>query len=137
MAEINKKLSNMLTKNDSGLKNMMRELIEEMKDELLKSVIHKIETLEGTIFEKQQGNEKLANDVKRLEEKLNNEKEEKQQLKMEMTKQHIIHDEKFNELEQYSRRNNIRLSGCVDKERETPEESVNIVLETLNEVTTL
>ncbi|KAH3810462.1 hypothetical protein DPMN_138854 [Dreissena polymorpha] len=67
----------MLTKNDSGLKIMMRELIKEMKDELLKSVMHKIETLEGTIFEKQQVNDKLANDVKRLEEKLNNEKEEK------------------------------------------------------------
>ncbi|KAH3734770.1 hypothetical protein DPMN_041217 [Dreissena polymorpha] len=132
LAEINKKLSKMLTKNDSGLKIMMRELIKKMKDELLKSVMHKIETLEGTIFEKQQVNDKLANDVKRLEEKLNNEKEEKQQLKMEMTKQQLIHEEKLNELEQYSRRNNIKLSGCVDKERETAEESVNIVLKTLN-----
>ncbi|KAH3749763.1 hypothetical protein DPMN_184276 [Dreissena polymorpha] len=73
LAEIYKKLSNMLTKNDSGLISMMRELVNEMKDELLKSVIHKIETLESSIFDKQQENDKLANEIKRLEEKLNNE----------------------------------------------------------------
>ncbi|KAH3719996.1 hypothetical protein DPMN_062883 [Dreissena polymorpha] len=120
----------MLTKNDSGLKSMMRELVNKIKDELLMSVIHKIETLESSIFEKQQENDKLANEVKKLEEKLNNEKDEKQQLKMEMTKQQLTNEEKSNELEQYIRRNNTRLSGCVDKE--TAEESVNIVLKTLN-----
>ena len=49
---------------------------------------------------------------------------------MEMTKQQLTNEEKSNELEQYIRRNNTRLSGCVDKE--TAEESVNIVLKTLN-----
>ncbi|KAH3698718.1 hypothetical protein DPMN_086265 [Dreissena polymorpha] len=116
LAEINNKLSNMLTKNDSGLKSMMRELVNEMKDELFKSVIHKIETLESSVFEKQQEDDKFANEVKRLEEQLNNEKDEKQQYKMEMTKQQLTNEKKINELEQYSGRNNIRLSGCVDKE---------------------
>ncbi|KAH3698683.1 hypothetical protein DPMN_086229 [Dreissena polymorpha] len=116
LAEINNKLSNMLTKNDSGLKSMMRELVNEMKDELFKSVIHTIETLESSVFEKQQENDKFANEVKRPEEQLNNEKDEEQQYKMEMTKQQLTNEKKLNELEQYSGRNNIRLSGCVDKE---------------------
>jgi len=42
-----------MKKDDSGIRIMMEDIVNEMKDELLKSVIGKIEILEGCLLEKQ------------------------------------------------------------------------------------
>ena len=51
--EINKHLNNLMKKDDSGIRIMMEDIVNEMKDELLKSVIGKIEIQEGCLLEKQ------------------------------------------------------------------------------------
>ena len=94
---------------------MMEDIVKEMKDELLKSVIGKIEILEGCLLEKQQENDKLRTEIDYLKERTENTKQENVQLPM---RKHNL-EEKINDLEQYSRRNKIRISGVRVKANET------------------
>ena len=48
--EINKQLNNVMKTDDSGLRIMMEDIVKEMKDELLKSVIGRIELLQQDPF---------------------------------------------------------------------------------------
>jgi len=59
---------------------MMEDIVKEMKDELLKSVIGRIEILEGCLFEKQQENDKLRSEMDKLKETTENTKQENVQL---------------------------------------------------------
>ena len=59
LQEINKKLSNVITKDDDSIKNMIRETFLLMKTEFLKSVSHRIDIFEGKLFDKEEGNSKL------------------------------------------------------------------------------
>ena len=51
LTEINKKLSNVITKGDGTLREMIKEVFQQMKDEFLRSVSHRIDILEGKLFE--------------------------------------------------------------------------------------
>ena len=73
LEEINKKLSNVLQKDDGFLRILIKELFQQMKDEFLRSVYKRIEILEGRLFEKDQDNDKLLGSIdvlkKQIEEK--------------------------------------------------------------------
>ena len=64
---INTKLANVITKDDSTLQTLIRETFKEMKEELLKSVSHRIDILEGKLFEKEQENDELKEKIKKVE----------------------------------------------------------------------
>ena len=120
-----------MKKDDSGIRIMMEDIVNEMKDELLKSVIGKIEIQEGCLLEKQQENDKLRTEIDYFKERTENTKQENVQLPREkMRKQNL--EEKINDLEQYSRRNKIRISGVRVKENETIEETATSIVQTLN-----
>ncbi|XP_052791850.1 uncharacterized protein LOC128225998 [Mya arenaria] len=88
--DINQKLNNMLTKNDrSFIQNIIMDTLDEIKDTLLKSVVHRVEILESE-----------------------------------------LHETIVNDLEQYSRRNNIRITGDIkDSSGQTSHETAQQVLE--------
>lgn len=132
LKEINQKLSNVVTKNDAFLKDMIKEIVSEMKEEVLKSANSRIDILEGTLFCKQQENDKLKDELGKLKKQLETANEENSKLQRQIQQKSQTLEGKLNDLDQYGRRNNIRVSGIRDQENETAEESVKIVVDTLN-----
>ena len=108
----------------------------------MRSVNHRIEVLEGDLHDYKDQNEKLMNRVKTLENDLTKksgaiDKQRKENEKLQTTIQDT--DKAFygrvNELEQYTRRNSIRIWGLPEtEEREDAYASANVVVSKLNEI---
>ncbi|MCG8044712.1 MAG: hypothetical protein N0E48_03345, partial [Candidatus Thiodiazotropha endolucinida] len=125
LAEMNTKLSNVMTKDDGSLRTIIKEVFQQMKDAFLASVNKRIEILEGRLFERHQDNENLNKTVNSLNKTVTNLNGTIDGLKTQVTgKQKEIDDQKaenkrlteqvatltlnteakMNELEQYSRK---------------------------------
>ena len=81
LKEINKKMENVLTKNDTFLKDMIKTTLDQMKDDLLKSVFHRIELLEVKLFEKEKENDLLKSKLTDLEKNMKTQKDENEKMK--------------------------------------------------------
>ena len=98
-----------------------------MKGQIINSVILRVEKLESEMHDTAVENEKLKKKVSTYEK-------ENIQLKSDINKEIEDRKEKLNDLEQYGRRNNIRITGIpFDKENETAYETTDNVLRLLNE----
>ncbi|KAH3896097.1 hypothetical protein DPMN_020270 [Dreissena polymorpha] len=76
LANISKKLENLFSGQDKSFKQMIVEIMNQTKDEFLKSVEHKIEVLEGKLFEKEKDNDKLKEKVDRLKKQIKSNREQ-------------------------------------------------------------
>ena len=139
LEEINKKLSNVLQKDDGFLRDLIKEMFQQMKDEFLRSVYKRIEILEGRLFEKDQDNDKLLGSIdllkKQIEEKntkIEEQNVENQKLRDQVEKVNLNFESKMNDMEQYSRKNSVRISGISEIGYESAEETIGKVTETLN-----
>lgn len=132
MSELNSKMSTMISKEDGSLRSIIKEIFNEMKEEFLKSVSHRIDMLEGKLFEKETQNEDLKKEVNMLEKKIAAQKLENENLRDEITKRENKTNEKINHLEQYSRINNIRISGLEEEESENRTKTEDKVVSFLN-----
>lgn len=115
LRQINDKLANVLTKDDGNIRAMMKEMITQMKEELLKSVVYRLDILEGNLFTKDQENDKLKEHVKSLGKTVDEQGEENNNLRYKLRKSEEKTEEFLNEVEQYSRSNNVRISGIAEK----------------------
>ncbi len=130
----NKKLENVLVKNDGSLQGAIKECLMEIKEDLLKSVIKSVEILEGRLFEKDQELEKLKAQTKTLDTELTSQKDKHEKVLQELKKVDEKRQKYENESEQYSRANNIKLRGIEDTNlKETSRESAEKVIKTLRE----
>ena len=125
-------MSNVLTKDDKSLKQMMKSIFKEMKDDFLQSVFHRIELLESKLYDKDQENDKLKTQIKKLNTDLEEQKSENLTLRGEIDEKSEIMNGKLNDLEQYGRRNNVRIEGMINDKDETPEMTSKLVIDTLN-----
>ncbi|KAH3824156.1 hypothetical protein DPMN_125986 [Dreissena polymorpha] len=64
---VNKKLENVMMKGHTSIRDTLKDLITEMKDELLTSVINRIDQLERKMFEREQEYDKLKESVQSLD----------------------------------------------------------------------
>lgn len=55
----------MVSKEDGSLRSIVKEVFAQMKEEFLKSVSHRIDILEGKLYEKESENGNLRTEVKR------------------------------------------------------------------------
>ena len=131
LKQINKKLSNVLTKDDNSIKDLIRETLKTMKNDFLESVSHRIDILEGKLFEKEEENTQLKEKIEQLEK-------ENEKIKSEQNKANdvILNDQtklkgELNNLEQYGRRNNLRFNGLFEDRQETAEQTGRKVAECL------
>ncbi|XP_052791917.1 girdin-like [Mya arenaria] len=138
LKEINKKLANVITKDDDSLRGMMTTLINDMKTDLLKSFEHKIEVLESALHDSRQENEQLQKRIENLEKTCENEKDKASQKTVDMRNVTLLQGGKLNDLEQYSRRNSLKIAGIPETTNtgknsyETAEQSTKKVIEKLN-----
>ncbi|KAH3825570.1 hypothetical protein DPMN_127450 [Dreissena polymorpha] len=96
LKEISSKLS------DLNHKDIIRETVEELKEKLLGSVMKRIEIIEGNMFEQAKEVESLKHQI---EEKI---------------WKSTSHETCLNDLEQYGRRNSVRITGLLnDNENQT------------------
>ena len=132
LKQINKKLSNVLTKDDTSIKSLIRETFKMMKNEFLESVSHRIDILEGKLFEKEEENTKLKEKIENLEKE--NDKIKTEQIKANTATENDQNKlkEEINNLEQYGRKNNLRFDGLFEDKHETAEQSGRKVAECLN-----
>ncbi|KAH3835890.1 hypothetical protein DPMN_109258 [Dreissena polymorpha] len=64
LEEINNKVSKVLTKEEfSFIRKIIKETVEQIKEKLFATVLHRIEILEGNVFEQKRDIEKLQNKV--------------------------------------------------------------------------
>ena len=67
LRNINKKLNNVLTKDDTNfIKQIIQETVNEIKETLLASVLHRVETVEGELHDLAIKNETLKKEIKNL-----------------------------------------------------------------------
>ncbi|KAH3777242.1 hypothetical protein DPMN_178682 [Dreissena polymorpha] len=105
---INQKLNNMLTKDSSNLRELIKDVVLQLKEEMLGSLVIRIEKVESELFDKELENSKLAKEIETLGKPLNEQKNENERLQKQIKTQSENNEIKMNELEQYSRRSNIK-----------------------------
>jgi len=137
LASINAKLSNMLTKKDTPfLKQTIKDTICELKDELFKPLIHRIEILESDLMDQAKEIETLKSEMTKRDAVIETLDEENKRLLDRAQADANYVDKVTNELEQYGRRNNIRISGINgDAHRQTSEATTELFRNTIKEKT--
>lgn len=135
---VNTKLGNVMVKGDGSIKTMMRDIITEMftdmKENLLQSITHNMEVLEGKLFERDQECDQLKKEMKELEVSLEDQKSKNESLENEMHKMNENRMKFENQSEQYSRRNNITITGIKDNTKgETALETAKKVVQLMRD----
>ena len=133
LKEMNQKMANVLTKDDKSLKRMMKSIFNDMKEDFLQSVFHRIELLEAKIYEKDKENDKLKSQITELNTDIKTQKDENIKLRQEADKANVKLDGKINQLEQYGRRNNVRIDGIENSNDETPAMTTKLVVQKMND----
>lgn len=134
ITEINKKLANVVTKDDGSLREIIKDVFSQMKEEFLKSISYRIDILEGKIFDKESENDKLRGEIDRLKTQLKEQQEENDSMRSTVERSEDRINERMNDLEQYSRINNIRIDGVDENNGEKATETEEKVVNVLNEM---
>lgn len=128
------KFEKALEKDKIFLKDLMRDVVNQMKNDLLAPVINQIEKLECKIFERDVEHDKLKEQFKSMEKQVEDQKNEIKTLHREIQRFNEDRLKQENIAEQYSRLNNIRISGLEEdrgKDYETAEETSEKVIHLL------
>lgn len=133
--EINAKLSNVLTKSDRVfIKDLIKDTVNEMKDQILASVSKRLDILEGEVHIKSVENEAIKTELKSKENEILELKQKTVNLRDKLRDEIKYNEGVANDLEQYSRRNNIRVFGLSDDvAKQTSQITTEKVISVLNE----
>lgn len=133
MKKFDQKIGNVMMKDDSCLKDTIKKLFGEMKDDLLRSVIKNLEVIEGKLYDKELEIDKLKTETQTLQKCLESQRTEFDTLQQEVWKIDTARKKAENEVEQYSRRNNIKISGIDDTQNETATETAKKVIKLIQD----
>lgn len=144
MKRINNKIDSMVSKED--LESMftkmidckINEIVVKVKDEVYKSVTHRIDIVEGELHTSKIELDTLTKNVKILNDKIKSKDETIDKLEKEIEKTKQVNIERVDEIEQYTRRNSVRLNGPglpleKEGERENAEQTTKVAIQVLNE----
>lgn len=133
MKSFDHKLGNVMMKDDTSRKSVMKNILNEMKDDLLRSVNKTLEVIEGKLFDKETEIDKLQKDSKSLQKCFENQTAKVEKLQHEARRLDTARKKYENEAEQYSRRSNIKISGIEDNSGETAKETAVKVIQLIKE----
>ncbi|KAH3689771.1 hypothetical protein DPMN_191464 [Dreissena polymorpha] len=94
---------------------------------MLSLVILRIEKVESEVFDKEMENNRLSQTISDMKCKLNVQKDGNERLRKELKQQESNCEMKINELEQYSRQSNIKIDVIPDHDKESSNETTEIV----------
>lgn len=114
MKTMNSRLDNVMMKDDGSLRETIKDLLVKMKDDLLQSVIRNIEVIEGKLFDKEKECDELKQNMSKLQIEIESQKDQCKVLQRELSKSENLRKKSANDIEQYSRRNNLKISGLDD-----------------------
>ena len=134
LKDINDKLSQVITKNDTSfLKEIIKDTILDLKNSILAPVIKQIETLEASLFEKSLENDNLKKDIVSLKSSVEEKEIKINTLQKSLSLETSKRVKAINKHEQYSRVNNIRIHGLSgDQNDETANQTAEKVLNMIN-----
>ena len=129
----------MLTKKDTSfLKQIVKDTICELKDDLLKPLIHRIEIMESDIMDQAKEIEKLKDELAKKDTIIESLDTDNKRLADRAKSDANYVDKVTNDLEQYGRRNNIRIFGIEDDaNRQTSETTTKLLISTIKAKTGL
>jgi regulator of replication initiation timing len=132
--EISRKLSDVLTKSDSSfIRDIIKNMLTDMKDQILSSITRRVEVLESQIFDKNSETDKLKKQLESKQSEIEKLKEENQDLRNKFDREILSSKMIANEQEQYSRKNNVRVQGVPEDEaKESSENCTKKTLQLLN-----
>ena len=125
----------MLTNKDkSFIKDILIDSLDEIKEKIVGAVMKRLEIIEGELHDNAIENSKLKKEMQKCKEENEALKKENQTVKKEMEAKNDKVTETVNNLEQYGRRNNIRISGLThDSKFETSAQSAEGIATLLND----
>lgn len=133
MKSFDQKLGNVMMKDDTSLKGVMKNILNEMKDDLLRSVNKTFEVIEGKLFDKETEIDKLQKDNKSLQKCFENRTAEVEKLQQELRRPDTVRKKYKNDADQYNRRSNIKISGIEDNPGGTAKETATKVIKLIKE----
>ena len=130
---------------ENRIKNMLKSMIDDMKVDVMASLGKQIEVLEGQLFEKQTENDSMRTKIHTLETKLSNQADENERLARQVERYDAERRKAENDLEQYSRSNNIIVGGLTEKPNttehglpfETAPDTAKVVVDSFNHLLAL
>lgn len=81
LKSINMKLNNVLTKDSAELKDLIKSIVMQLKEEILGSVIIRLEKIESDLFDKETEKTKMAKQIDTIKKELDEQKNETETLK--------------------------------------------------------
>ncbi|KAH3812801.1 hypothetical protein DPMN_141240 [Dreissena polymorpha] len=120
MKKMDSRLEGTIKKGDGTIRETIKDLLLEMKEELLKSMVNRIEVLEGKLFERDMENDKLRTREETLEKSITDIKQESDLIVRKALREEEMRKQGENDAEQYSRRNNIKIKGIPDPDPNEP-----------------
>ncbi|KAH3880540.1 hypothetical protein DPMN_004456 [Dreissena polymorpha] len=120
MKKMDSRLEGTIKKGDGTIRETIKDLLLEMKEELLKSMVNRIEVLEGKLFERDMENDKLRTRLETLEKSITDIKQESDLIVRKAIREEEMRKQGENDAEQYSRRNNIKIKGIPDPDPNEP-----------------
>jgi len=125
---------------ENRIKNILKSMIDDMKADVMASLSKQIEVLEGQLFEKETENDNIKSEMRILETKLSNQIDENSRLASQVEKYDAERRKTENDLEQYSRSNNIIVGGLTEKPNtkehglpfETAPDTAKVVVDSFN-----
>ena len=119
MSELIQKIQNIETavnENNASLRSTIKDLILEMKDEIVKSVERKIEVIESSLFDVLKENENLKTEIKELKKEIEENGARCESRTVDINNVTMYQAGVINDYDQNSRQNNIRISGIAENE---------------------
>lgn len=131
---INEKLCNVITKSDISLiREIVKDTINEMKDQFLSSIVKKIEVIEGSVHDRAIEIQRINEEMKSKKKEIDELHERTNYIRDKIRQEAEEHEKITNDMEQYSRRNNIRIFGVPDDiDRQTSQQTTSQVVQLLN-----
>lgn len=141
LKQINSKMESMTTKTEieSVFKRMfessMESIVSRIKEDVYKSVSHRIDIVEGEIHTLNNEKDKLVNEAKVTKGQIEDKNREIKELHDKIDKARHQYMQKTNDLEQYTRKNSIRISGPgipIEENKENAAETTTTAVKILN-----
>ena len=135
LKQINEKLSDVMLSNSEILKNLIPEIVKNVREKITKIFEDKLDKLESRIFEVEIENDKLKKEMEDNKRESAKKEDELRQAIVDIDKTSWEHGGRINSLDQYSRSNNLVISGIHEDQGqwERPRETAEKVVKTLNE----